>query len=73
LSPQAADLVRRVAQVFLDEPADLMDQVPVSAAADEPLRSEPVLAAEVAASIRGAVQGREGPGGRGRAGRAYLG
>ena len=24
LSPQAADLVRRVARVFLDEPADLM-------------------------------------------------
>ena len=75
LSPQAADLVRRIARVFLDEPAELMAEVQaaVSAAADEPLRSEPVLAAEVAASIRGAVQGREGPGGRGRAGRAYLG
>ena len=57
LSPQAADLVRRVAQVFLDEPADLMAEVhaAVSAAADEPLRSEPVLAAEVAASTRANV------------------
>ena len=57
LSPQAADLVRRIARVFLDEPADLMDQVQaaVSAAADEPLRSEPVLAAEVAASTRANV------------------
>ena len=26
LSPQAADLVRRIAWVILDEPADLMDQ-----------------------------------------------
>jgi len=52
LSPQAADLARRVARVFLDEPADLMAEVhaAVSAAADEPLRSEPVLAAEVAAA-----------------------
>ena len=57
LSPQAADLARRIARVFLDEPADLMDQVhsAVSAAADEPLRSEPVLAAEVAASTRANV------------------
>ena len=57
LSPQAADLVRHVAQMILDEPADLMDQVhaAVSAAADEPLRSEPVLAAEVAASTRSNV------------------
>jgi DNA-binding PucR family transcriptional regulator len=57
LSPQAADLVRRVARGVLDEPADLMDQVQaaVSAAADEPLRSEPVLAAEVAASTRANV------------------
>jgi len=57
LSPQAADLVRRIARVFLDEPADLMDQVQaaVLAAADEPLRSEPVLAAEVAASTRANV------------------
>ena len=57
LSPQAADLAGRIAQVFLDEPADLMDQVyiAVSAAADEPLRSEPVLAAEVAASTRANV------------------
>ena len=57
LSPQAADLVRRVAQVFLDEPADLMAEAhaAVSAAADEPLRSEPVLAAEVAASTRSNV------------------
>jgi len=54
LSPQAADLIRRIARVVLDEPADLMDQVhaAVLAAADEPLRSEPVLAAEVAASTR---------------------
>ena len=52
LSPQAADLVRRIARVILDEPAGLMDQVQaaVTAAADEPLRSEPVLAAEVAAT-----------------------
>jgi len=57
LSPQAADLVRRVARVFLDEPADLMAEVhsAVSAAADEPLRSEPVLVAEVAASTRANV------------------
>ena len=57
LSPQAADLVRRLAQGILDEPAELMDQVQaaVSAAADEPLRSEPVLAAEVAASTRANV------------------
>jgi hypothetical protein len=57
LSPQAADLVRRIARVVLDEPADLMDQVQaaVSAAADEPLRSEPALAAEVAASTRANV------------------
>ncbi len=57
LSPQAVDLVRRVARVFLDEPADLMAEVhaAVSAAADEPLRSEPTLAAEVAASTRANV------------------
>ena len=57
LSPQAADLIRRIAQVFLDEPADLMAEVhaAVSAAADEPLRSEPMLAAEVAASNRANV------------------
>ncbi len=57
LSPQAADLVRRVARVFLDEPADLMAEVhaAVLAAADEPLRSEPTLAAEVAASTRANV------------------
>jgi DNA-binding PucR family transcriptional regulator len=57
LSPQAADLVRRIARVILDEPADLMAEVhaAVSAAADEPLRSEPVLAAEVAASTRANV------------------
>ena len=57
LSPQAADLVRRVARVLLDEPADLMAEVhaAVSAAADEPLRSEPTLAAEVAASTRANV------------------
>ena len=57
LSPQAADLVRRIARAVLDEPADLMAEVyaAVSAAADEPLRSEPVLAAEVAASTRANV------------------
>ena len=57
LSPEAADLVRRVARVFLGEPADLMAEVhaAVSAAADEPLRSEPTLAAEVAASTRANV------------------
>ena len=57
LSPQVADLVRRIARTVLDEPADLMDQIQaaVSAAADEPLRSEPVLAAEVAASTRSNV------------------
>jgi len=57
LSPQAAKLVRRIAQGILDEPAGLMDQVhaAVSAAADEPLRSEPTLAAEVAASTRSNV------------------
>ncbi len=45
LSPQAADLVRRVARVFLDEPADLMAGVhaAVLAAAEEPLRREPTL------------------------------
>jgi DNA-binding PucR family transcriptional regulator len=57
LSPQAADLVRRVARVFLDEPADLMAEVhaAVLAAADVPLRSEPVLVAEVTASTRANV------------------
>ena len=57
LSPQAADLIRQIARVFLDEPADLMAGVhaAVLAAADEPLRSEPVLAAEVAASNRANV------------------
>ena len=57
LSPQAAELARRNARVFQDEPADLMAEVhaEVSAAADEPLRSEPVLAAEVAASTRANV------------------
>ena len=57
LSPQAADLIRRIARVFLDEPADLMAELHagVSAAADEPLRSEPTLAAEVAASNRANV------------------
>ena len=57
LSPQAADLIRRIARVFLDEPGELMAEVQaaVSAAADEPLRSEPVLAAEVAASTRANV------------------
>jgi DNA-binding PucR family transcriptional regulator len=57
LSPQAADLVRRIARGILDEPAELMDRVQaaVSAAADEPLRSDPVLAAEVAASTRSNV------------------
>ena len=57
LSPQTADLVRRIARMVLDEPADLMDQVQaaVSAAADEPLRSEPGSAGEVAASTRANV------------------
>ena len=57
LSPQAADLIRRIARVFLDEPADLMAELhaAVSAAADEPLRCEPTLAAEVAASNRANV------------------
>jgi DNA-binding PucR family transcriptional regulator len=71
LSPQAADLVRRIARVFLDEPADLMAELhaAVLAAADEPLRSEPVLAAEVAASNRANVLHLAGsmlrdPGGR---------
>ena len=43
--------------MFLDEPADLMAEVhaAVLAAADQPLRSEPVLAAEVAASTRANV------------------
>src|SRR4029077_8826694 len=50
-------LVRRIARGVLDEPADLMAEVyaAVSAAADEPLRSELVLAAEVAASTRANV------------------
>jgi hypothetical protein len=57
LSPQAADLVRRIARVFPDEPAGLMAEAhaAVSAARDEPLRSEPVLAAEVAANTRANV------------------
>jgi DNA-binding PucR family transcriptional regulator len=57
LSPEAADLVRQIARMVLDEPTDLMAEVyaAVSAAADEPLRSEPVLAAEVAASTRANV------------------
>jgi DNA-binding PucR family transcriptional regulator len=71
LSPQAADLVRRIARVILDEPADLMAEVhaAVSAVADEPLRSEPTLVAEVAASTRAnvlhcAASILEEPGGR---------
>ena len=52
LSPQAADLAGRIARGILDEPADLMDQVQ---AAEEPLNSEPTLAAEVAASTRSKV------------------
>jgi DNA-binding PucR family transcriptional regulator len=57
LSAQATDLIRRIARGILDEPAGLMAEVQaaVSAAADEPLRSEPVLAAEVAASARANV------------------
>jgi DNA-binding PucR family transcriptional regulator len=57
LSPLAAELVSRIARGILDEPAGLMDQVQaaVSAAADEPLRTEPTLAAEVAASTRSNV------------------
>jgi DNA-binding PucR family transcriptional regulator len=57
LSPQAADLVRRIARTILDEPDDLMAEVhaAVLAAADEPLRSDPTLAAEVAASTRSNV------------------
>jgi DNA-binding PucR family transcriptional regulator len=57
LSPLAADLVRRIARTILDEPDDLLDQVhaAVAAAADEPLRSEPTLAAEMAASTRSNV------------------
>jgi hypothetical protein len=57
LSPRAADLVRRLARGILDEPAGLMAEIQaaVSAAADEPLRSEPTLAAEVAASTRANV------------------
>jgi DNA-binding PucR family transcriptional regulator len=57
LSPQAAELVRRIARGILDEPAGLMAEVyeAVSAAADVPLRSDPVLAAEVAASTRANV------------------
>ena len=71
LSPQATDLVRRIARMVLDEPADLMAEVQaaVSAAADEPLRSQPVLAAEVAASTRAnvlhwAASMEQDPGGR---------
>jgi DNA-binding PucR family transcriptional regulator len=71
LSPQATDLVRRIARMVLDEPADLMTEVraAVSAAADEPLRSEPTLAAEVAASTRAnmlhwAASMERDPGGR---------
>jgi DNA-binding PucR family transcriptional regulator len=71
LSPQAADLVRQIARMVLDEPADLMTEVraAVSAAADEPLRSEPTLAAEVAASTRAnmlhwAASMERDPGGR---------
>ncbi|HTQ92298.1 MAG TPA: helix-turn-helix domain-containing protein [Streptosporangiaceae bacterium] len=57
LSPQAADLVRRIARTILDEPDDLLDQVhaAVAAAADEPLRSDPTLVAEMAASTRSNV------------------
>jgi DNA-binding PucR family transcriptional regulator len=71
LSPQAADLVCQIARMVLDEPADLMAEVQaaVSAAADEPLRSEPTLAAEVATSTRAnmlhwAASMERDPGGR---------
>ena len=65
LSPQAADLVRRVARVFLDEPADLMAELhaAVSAAADEPLRSR------AGAGRRGR---REQPGERAAPGRQHA-
>ena len=56
-SHDVVNKVRRIARTLLDEPDNLMDQVhaAVSAAADEPLRSEPTLAAEMAASTRSNV------------------
>lgn len=54
-SSAAADVLRRVSELLLEEPADVMADIhdAVFAAALEPFRSEPSLAAEVTASSRG--------------------
>jgi len=53
-SPRTAALLREAARLFLDQPAELVEQLDtmVLAAAPEALRAEPTLAAEVAASNR---------------------
>jgi DNA-binding PucR family transcriptional regulator len=55
LSPAAASVIRRVSELLLEEPADVMADVheAVFSAIRETFRSEPSLAAEVTASSRG--------------------
>lgn len=57
-TPGTAALIRRIAQAVLDPPAELvtaLDRAILEAAA-EPMRTEPTLAAEVAASTRANLQ-----------------
>jgi DNA-binding PucR family transcriptional regulator len=53
-SPAAEELIRRAARMLLDAPAQLMEELDraILAASVEPIREEPTLAAEVAASTR---------------------
>ena len=63
LSPQAADLVRRIARVVLDESAELMAEVyaAVSAAADERCADTDAGALTEATAARPAVRVAVGP------------
>jgi DNA-binding PucR family transcriptional regulator len=56
-SPQAARLMKDAVRLFLEQPAELVDQVDraIIAAAPEGLLADPVLAAEAAASTRANV------------------
>jgi DNA-binding PucR family transcriptional regulator len=58
LSPAAAEVIRRVSEVLLDEPADVLaDQhEAIFGAIRDSFRSEPSLSAEVVASTRGNVR-----------------
>ncbi|HYF27032.1 MAG TPA: helix-turn-helix domain-containing protein [Baekduia sp.] len=53
-SPEAAAFLRDAAQTFLEQPTELVEALDaaIMAAAAEPMRAEPTLAAEVAASTR---------------------